>query len=238
MYGRFFPQALPNKDSTVKDIVDPPRGLIAQRMAAENLRVRSDYPKFASAYDELVARLVRGDCGESAPKTGDLLPSFLLPDENGRLVSLRDFAGATAIVISLNRGHWCTYCRVEFESLQSINDEILRRGGSVLAITPDRQPYGRVLKDQYHLSYPVLSDVDNAYASSLGLLVWCGEEIRTLYRSIGWNLDAFQGNDGWMVPIPATYVVAPDGRIKACFVDADFRRRIELSDILDAVDGA
>ena len=160
----------------MKGTVDPPRNLIAQKMAAENLRVQKDYPKFASAYDELVARLVSGGSGESAPRTGDLLPPFLLPDENGRLVSLQDFAGATSIVISLNRGHWCTYCRVEFESLQSINDEILNRGGAVLAITPDRQPYARILKEQCHLSYPVLSDIDNAYALSLGLVVWCGDE--------------------------------------------------------------
>jgi peroxiredoxin len=73
---------------------------------------------------------------------------------------------------------------------------------------------------------------------ALGLVVWCGDEIRDIYRSIDWNLDAFQGNDGWMVPVPATYVVAPDGRIKASFVDADFRRRMELADILDAIGGA
>jgi peroxiredoxin len=38
-----------------------------------------------------------------------------------------------------------------------------------------------------------------------------------------------------MVPIPATYVVAPDGRIKASFVEPDFRQRIEPAAILDAI---
>jgi peroxiredoxin len=170
-----------------------------------------------------------------APKVGDRLPPFLLPDESGRLVRFDDFGRARSIVISLNRGHWCTYCRVEFESLQSINSEILNRGGAVLAIIPERQAYARTLKVGCHLSYPVLSDMDNAYATSLDLLVWCGDEVRDIYRSIDWNLDAFQGNEGWFVPIPATYVVAPDGRVKACFVDPDFRRRMELVDILDAI---
>jgi peroxiredoxin len=222
----------------VTDAASPPKDLIAQKMANENLRVRRDYPHFASAYDRLVARLVSAGAGAGAPKTGDLLPPFLLPDENGRLVSFEDFGQAKSIVISLNRGHWCTYCRVEFESLQSINAEILNRGGAVLAITPDRQAYARTLKEQCHLSYPVLSDMDNGYAASLGLVVWCGDEVRDLYRTIDWNLDAFQGNGGWMVPIPATYIVAPDGRIKACFVDPDFRRRIELAAILDVIEAA
>ena len=90
-------------------------------------------------------------------------------------------------------------------------------------------------KDELGLPFPLLSDMDNAYASSLGLVVWCGDEVQGLYRSIDWNLDAFQGNDGWMVPIPATYVVEPDGRIKASFVEPDFRKRIEPAAILDAI---
>jgi peroxiredoxin len=208
---------------------------MAHKMAVENVRVRRDYPAFASAYDKLVARLVTGGAGADAADIGDVLPPFLLPDENGRLVSLNDFSDASSVVISLNRGHWCTYCRVEFESLQSIYDQIRQRGGAVIAITPDREVYARRLKADCGLSYPVLSDMDNAYAMSLNLVVWCGDEVRDIYRSIGWNLDAFQANNGWMVPIPATYVVAPDGRVKARFVDPDFRRRMEPADIMDAI---
>ena len=213
----------------------PPKDAMARKMAVENRRVRADYPAFANAYDKLVARLVAGAAGGKAPKTGDILPPFMLPDEAGRLVGLGDFSTKKAIVISLNRGHWCTYCKVEFESLRGITDEIRRRGAEVLAITPDRQRYLRELREELDLAFPLLSDMDNAYAMSLGLVVWCGDEVRTLYKSIDWNLDEFQGNNGWMVPIPATYVVAPDGRIKASFVEPDFRQRIEPASILDAI---
>jgi peroxiredoxin len=119
--------------------------------------------------------------------------------------------------------------------MRAITDEVRRRGGAVLAITPDRQRYLRDLREELSLGFPLLSDIDNGYAMSLGLVVSCGDEVRTLYRSIDWNLDEFQGNDGWMVPIPATYVVAPDGRIRASFVEPDFRQRIEPAAILDAI---
>ena len=183
----------------------------------------------------MIARLVAGAAGSEAPKAGDILPSFLLPDDEGRLVGLGDFSSAKAIVVSVNRGHWCTYCRVELESMRTITSEVRRRGGVMLGITPDRQRYLRGLKEELDLGFPILSDMDNAYAMSLGLVVWCGDEVRTLYRTINWNLDEFQGNDGWMVPIPATYVVAPDGRIKTSFVEPDFRQRIEPAAILDAI---
>jgi peroxiredoxin len=170
----------------------PPRDAMARKMAAEDRRVGREYPAFADAYDKLIARLKAGAAGDRAPKAGDILPRFMLPDDGGRLVGLGDFSSAKAIVVSVNRGHWCTYCRVEFESLRGISDEIERRGGAVLAITPDRQRYVRALKKELGLPFPVLSDMDNAYAMSLGLVVWCGDEVRALYRSIAWNASRFQ----------------------------------------------
>ena len=52
------------------------------------------------------------------------------------------------------------------------------------------------------------------------------------------DLSNFQGNDGWMLPIPATFVVGRDGVVKARFVDPDFRRRMEIEDLLAALKAA
>jgi peroxiredoxin len=38
-----------------------------------------------------------------------------------------------------------------------------------------------------------------------------------------------------LLPIPATLVVGRDGRVKARFVDPDFRHRLRMEDILRAV---
>jgi peroxiredoxin len=208
---------------------------IAGRLAEETRRGRDSEPAVARAYDNLVERLIKSGAGGSAPANGDVLPPFALPDENGRLVRLSDFAARKSLVVSLNRGHWCSYCRIELEGLQAIHDQVVRRGGAILAITPDRQAYARKLKERCSLGFPVLSDMDNAYATSLGLAVWCGEEIRALYEESHLDLAESQGNGGWMIPIPATYVVAQDGRIKASFIDADFRKRMEPAEILQAL---
>jgi peroxiredoxin len=44
----------------------------------------------------------------------------------------------------------------------------------------------------------------------------------------------FHGNDGWVLPIPATFVVGRDGLVKARFVDPDFRKRMEIDDLIAA----
>jgi peroxiredoxin len=219
----------------VNDESVPPKDALASKLAAESRRAERDEPDVVRAYDNLVERLRSAGAGKDAPRTGDPLPPFALPDDSGRLVQLSDLARTGPVVVSLNRGHWCSYCRIELRGLQNIYTEILQRGGNIVAVTPDRQAYARKLKERSKLAYPVLSDIDNAYAMSLSLVVWCGEEIRTLYKKAHLDLAESQGNDGWLIPIPATYVVAQDGHIKASFVDVDFRKRMAPEEILRAI---
>src|SRR6187399_3155231 len=185
---------------------------MASRLAAETERGKQEEPAVARAYDDLVKRLLASGAGDHAPRDGDPFPPFTLPDDDGRLVRLEQLLEKGPAVISLNRGHWCSYCRIELEGLQGIHADVVERGASIVAITPDKQHYARRLKARCNLTFPVLSDMDNAFAMSLGLVVWCGTEIRALYERAQLDLAESQGNAGWMIPIPATYVVGPDGR--------------------------
>ena len=81
----------------------------------------------------------------------------------------------------------------------------------------------------------MLTDLDLAYALSLGLVFWVGDKIKDAYLKFGIDLEQFQGNGGWLLPIPATLVVGSDGRIRAQFVDPDFRHRMGMETILGAV---
>ena len=85
------------------------------------------------------------------------------------------------------------------------------------------------------IPFKVLTDLDLAYAFSLGLVFWVGEEIKDAYLKFGIDLAQFQGHGGWLLPIPATLVVGSDGRVKARFVDPDFRHRMGMETILDAL---
>ena len=70
-----------------------------------------------------------------------------------------------------------------------------------------------------------MTDLDNAYALSLNLAFSVGDEMKRLLERFGLDLSSYQGNDAWMLPIPATFVVGTDGRVTARFVDPDYRRR-------------
>ena len=62
------------------------------------------------------------------------------------------------------------------------------------------------------MHYPVLTDIDNGYALSLNLAIWVGEEMQQILESGGRKVPDYQGNQAWVMPIPATFVIAQDGR--------------------------
>jgi peroxiredoxin len=103
---------------------------------------------------------------------------------------------------------------------------------------PERQEFAEKFQAEANAPFPVLTDLDNGYAMSLNLAIWLGPDFIQLISSSGRDLTKFQGNDAWMVPIPATFVVGRDGNVVARFIDPDFRKRMELDDLLAALSGA
>jgi peroxiredoxin len=86
--------------------------------------------------------------------------------------------------------------------------------------------------------YPVLTDIDNGYALSLNLAVWVGEEMQKILESGGRKVPEYQGNQAWVMPIPATFVIARNGIVKARFIDPDYRKRVTVEDLLAALKSA
>jgi peroxiredoxin len=195
-------------------------------------------PEMQDAIDRMVERLKAHNVGETAPKPGEVMPSFTLPDETGRLVSLDALLAAGPVAITFHRGHWCPYCRINTRVLSEAQDKINAEGAKIVAIMPDREQFAASFKLDGDLHYPVLTDIDNGYALSLNLAIWVGAELEQLMSAAGRDLPRYQGNEAWFLPIPATFVLASDGTVTARFIDPDYRRRMTVEDLLAALQNA
>jgi peroxiredoxin len=215
--------------------MDAPLGT---RLAAYADAMRELRSPFADEYDRIVARLRSGEAGAAAPKAGEELPPFMLPDADGRMVSLEELRAQGPVVVSFNRGHWCPFCRIELRSLAEAERELGALGARIVSIMPDRQSFIGQLAADLQGKVTILSDIDNGYALSLGLAIWVGDTARELMSGREQlRIDLFQGNDAWFLPLPATFVVGRNGIIRARFVDPNFRERMEIADILGALRG-
>jgi len=208
---------------------------LADRLQAFANEVRRIGPHFGSAVDALVRRLVESNAGATAPKVGEPMPTFLLPNEEGRLICLDDLLSEGPVAIAFNRGQWCPYCRINIDALALAEKEITPEHRHVAAIIPDRQKFAMWLKTDAKAPFPVLTDMDNGYAMSLGLAIAVGDEMKHMMVSSGWDPSVSQGTDNWMLPIPATFIVGTDGIVHARFVDPDYRVRMAIEDLLAAL---
>jgi peroxiredoxin len=187
------------------------------------------------AIDRMVQRLQDHGAGAAAPAPGDVMPPFLLPDENGKLVGLSDILRKGPAAIFFQRGHWCPYCRLNAIGIAEVEREIAELGGQAVAIVPERRRFTTALKNEAEASFPFLTDMDNGYALSLNLAIWVGTEMETLIAGAGWDVPSYQGNPAWILPIPATFIVDTDGIITARYLDPDYRQRMEIEDLLVAL---
>jgi peroxiredoxin len=211
---------------------------LSERLDSLAQAVRKLSPPFADAVDRLVTRLQKSGVGKTAPQVGEPLPPFHLPDEAGRIVSLDALLSKGPVAVTFHRGHWCPYCRLNTNALAQAQKEVEREGSQIVAIMPDRQQFAEELKNESNARFPVLTDVDNGYALSLNLVFWVGMEMERMISAAGWDIPNYQGNTSWILPIPATFVLDQDRRIKARFVDPDYRKRMTIENMLAALRSA
>jgi peroxiredoxin len=211
-------------------------GTLNEQLRAYADASRQVFPAYGEAVDRLVTRLNGNGGGETAPRPGEIMPPFILPDEGGRLVALPSLLEDGPVAVMFFRGHWCPYCRLNVRAVVQALERISGAGAQIVAIVPETQEYTGQLKKDSGAPFPILTDLDNGYALSLNLAIWLGAEIQQLLSYQ--DMAKFHGNDGWVLPIPAVFVVGRDGVVKARFVDPDFRKRMEIDDLIEALESA
>ena len=102
-----------------------------------------------------------------------------------------------------------------------------------MAISPMLEKYARQMAEKHHLGFPLLLDPGNELAGRFGLLYTLPEYLRGTYLKFGLDLPRFNGDDSWTLPLPARYIVPPDGIIGQAEVGTDYTVRPEPTATVD-----
>jgi peroxiredoxin len=209
---------------------------LAQQLDSLTAKLRAMVPAERLAVVDLAAEeLVHSGLANRALKAGDHAPAFELPDGDGMLWRSEDLLRGGPLAIVFFRGRWCAYCNAQLNALQEIHSQIAAAGASLVAISPQTQKHSYMTRDMHKLRFPVLSDQGNQVARKFGLVYRLSPELQAMYESIMTKLPGYNGDQSWELPLAATYVVQPDGKILWARVDADWRKRPEPGEILEAL---
>jgi peroxiredoxin len=91
-------------------------------------------------------------------------------------------------------------------------------GIQLAAMTYDPVATNKRFADQYHIEFPLLTDVNVRYVKAFGIL---NESYQPGHRAYG-------------IPHPGIFLVDRDGNVYAKFWRDDYRERPEIADIIDA----
>ena len=192
--------------------------------------------KIREAMAKADMELAASGIAQRAIKAGDRAPDFRLPDARGGHVRLRDLLAKGPVVVCFYRGGWCPYCNLELHALQNALPEIQQLGAQLVAISPQTPDESLSTAEKNELTFAVLSDAGSATAKAYGIAFDLADELRPIYARFGHALPDKNGDDSWVLPIPATYVVDTNGVIVLAFVDVNYRNRLEPAEIVAALE--
>jgi peroxiredoxin len=168
---------------------------------------------------------------------GEQAPRFLLPNPEGEPVSLDERLSQGPVVLTFFRGDWCPICNLQLRALQRALPDIENAGASLIAVSPQALSHALTLTEKAELTFDVLSDVDQTVIRDYRLQFTMPHQVKDIYLGIG-ALDLGKQNaDGsWNLPVPGTFVIDQQGVIRERHVTADFTRRMEPEDVLEALE--
>ena len=181
--------------------------------------------------ERATAELIASGQAHRAKRAGDAAPEFSLKDPDGKLVSSRELLAKGPLVVSFYRGVWCPYCNLELQALQEALTDIIVRGASLVAISPQTAPNSRKSQRDNKLDFPILSDVRSEVANAFGIRFALPDYLVELYQGFKNDLPRFNDDPSWVLPMPARYVIGTDGVIAYAEVNPDYTQRPDPSEL-------
>ena len=197
------------------------------------MREKASGMDFFQIHKTVIEDLRRTDQLANVPLVGQTAPPFNLPDEENHLVSSVSLLEKGPLIISFFRGDWCAFCNLELRALQRSLAEFQKFGASLVGISPQTVSYAHMVSDRRNVQYQVLSDNGSKIADSYGLMFTMPDALQNAYKAFGVDVAQINNNPSSAdVPVPATFVVNTNGLISYRFVDADYTKRAEPSEII------
>jgi peroxiredoxin len=80
-----------------------------------------------------------------------------------------------------------------------------------------------------------LQDPESEIGARYRIAFTVPQQFRAAYRALGFANSAKNGSNGWVLPIPATYLLDSTGLVVFSYLDADYATRLEPNEIIVAL---
>ena len=165
-------------------------------------------------------------------KVGDVAPQITGTDQDGKTVNLQEILKTKEVVIVFYRGQWCPYCNKELSKITEELATINAKGATVIAITPETAENIKKTIEKTKATFGIVEDKGLEIMKSYKVSFAVDDETITKYKKYGIDFGKANGANGANLPVPATYIIGKDGKIKYTFFNPDYSKRASVEDII------
>ena len=166
-------------------------------------------------------------------EVGTTAPSFEAKNQDGKLVKSSELLEQGAVVLVFYRGTWCPYCQKHVHELQEGLKQIVEKGASVVVITPEKPEYIDKMVSKTKATYSILYDEGYKIMEAYNTKYTVQEADKMAFKGyVVSHTKKHNDDDEAVLPVPATYVIGKDGKIKFVHFETDYKQRSTVDMIL------
>ncbi|MBK8516867.1 MAG: AhpC/TSA family protein [Saprospiraceae bacterium] len=159
---------------------------------------------------------------------GESIPDVTLWDAENQAISLAAILKAKPTVLVFYRGGWCPFCNVQLSSLARSQDEILKLGYQIVAVSPEDYQNIEPTKSNDKLNYSVYSDQNATLMKQIGIA------FKMSQKSAQYISNKTKGTLTEILPVPSVFILNTSGKILFEYINPDYKTRMS-DDLLMAV---
>lgn len=116
-----------------------------------------------------------------------------------------------------------------------MTDQFSALGASLVMIAPQEITHNKTIREEKNLSATILSDPGNLVSARYGIRFTLPDDLKAIYQKFGIDLEKYNGDTSWTLPMPARLIIAPDGMVCYAAINADYTVRPEPEETLQAL---
>lgn len=168
---------------------------------------------------------------------GDQAPQFSALNSRSETFHLSQALESGPVVLIFYRGFWCPVCNQHLSQLQDSLQLIESKGAQIIAVSPEKPEYLAKMEEKTKAEFTVLYDEDYEIAKAFDVnFLPASTQLLTYNVALGARMKKSHSGTEQNLPIPATYIINPDGEIVWRHFDPDYKNRASVKEILNALD--
>ncbi len=165
---------------------------------------------------------------------GDIVKDFSAIDQNGNKIQLSELLKKGKVVVVFYRGQWCPMCMPHLKKLQDGLLEIIEKGASVIIVTPEKQENIQKTILKTSITVPIIYDENYQIMEAFDVAFIPSKFLKFLYNTLlRANLKNAQSDNSQTLPVPATFIIDTDSKVKWRHFDRDYKNKASVKEIVN-----